>query len=311
MRTEVIYELKSGYRVPLQVKSYQFGSEEKTVCIVGAIRGNEVQQLYICSQIIRTLKELEEQGKFAKKRGVTVIPSVNHYSMNIGKRFWAMDNSDINRMFPGYDKGETTQRIAAGVFEKLQGYKIGIQFGSFYIPGNFMPHVRMIDTSYQKTELASLFGLPFSVVRTPTPYDTTLLNYNWQVWNTSAFSIYTEATDSIDEQGAQRAVMSVLRFLSRMGIIRINVHGGYDTTNFNESDLEILRASKGGIYRPLKKAGENVLEGETMGLILHPYEGTVIEEVCAKQDGIVFFAGNYPLVMQHTILFKVIPGLML
>lgn len=40
--------------------------------------------------------------------------------MNIKKRFWPTDNTDINRMFPGYDLGETTQRIAAGVFEVIK-----------------------------------------------------------------------------------------------------------------------------------------------------------------------------------------------
>jgi hypothetical protein len=33
-------------------------------------------------------------------------------------------------MFPGYDAGETTQRIAAGVFEKIKDYEYGIQFAS-------------------------------------------------------------------------------------------------------------------------------------------------------------------------------------
>ena len=33
---------------------------------------------------------------------ILIIPSVNHSSMNISKRFWATDNTDINRMFPGY-----------------------------------------------------------------------------------------------------------------------------------------------------------------------------------------------------------------
>ncbi len=55
----------------------------------------------------------------------------------IKKRFWSIDNTDINRMFPGYDKGETTQRIAAGIFEKIKDYKYGIQFASFYIPGGW------------------------------------------------------------------------------------------------------------------------------------------------------------------------------
>lgn len=78
-----------------------------------------------------------------------VISSVNPYSMNIGKRFWPTDNTDINRMFPGYDKGETTQRIAAGIFEAIQGYRFGIQLSSFYIPGNFTPHVRMMKTGFE------------------------------------------------------------------------------------------------------------------------------------------------------------------
>ena len=54
---------------------------------------------------------------------ILVIPSANPYSMNIEKRFWPIDNTDINRMFPGYVKGETTQRIAGGIFEKIQDYQ--------------------------------------------------------------------------------------------------------------------------------------------------------------------------------------------
>ena len=62
-----------------------------------------------------------------------------------------MDNSDINRMYPGYNKGETTQRIAAGIFEKIQGYRFGVQFSSFYMPGDFVSHVRMMKTDYEDT----------------------------------------------------------------------------------------------------------------------------------------------------------------
>ena len=64
------------------------------------------------------------------------ISIVKIFTMNIKKRFWTIDNTDINRMFPGYDRGETTQRIAAGIFDKINDYKYGIQFASFYTPGN-------------------------------------------------------------------------------------------------------------------------------------------------------------------------------
>lgn len=46
--------------------------------------------------------------------------------MNIEKRFWPIDDTDINRMFPEYIKGETTQRIVSGLFEQVKGYSYGI-----------------------------------------------------------------------------------------------------------------------------------------------------------------------------------------
>ena len=106
MRKEKIFTLKNCYRDDMDVYGFHFGKGEKSACIVGAMRGNEVQQLYICSQLVKALKELEEKGAIVHDNEILVIPSVNHSSMNIGKRFWATDNTDINRMFPGYSEGE-------------------------------------------------------------------------------------------------------------------------------------------------------------------------------------------------------------
>ena len=72
-----------------------------------------------------------------------------------------------------------------------------------------------MNTGYQTASLGNLFGLPYVVMRKPAPIDTTTLNYNWQIWETNAFSIYTKETDEVDEQSAQEAVAAVLRYLSR------------------------------------------------------------------------------------------------
>lgn len=61
--------------------------------------------------------------------------------------------------------------------------------------------------------LGNLFGLPYVVMRTPKPIDTTTLNYNWQIWESNAFSVYTKETAHIDEDSAAQAVSAVLRYL--------------------------------------------------------------------------------------------------
>jgi predicted deacylase len=303
---EIIYSLKVPYRDELRISGYRFGKGEKAACIVGAIRGNEVQQLYICSQLIKALGELEEKGAIVNNNEILVIPSVNHYSMNIGKRFWALDNTDINRMFPGDFNGETTQRIAAGLFEKVQGYSYGIQFASFYMPGDFVPHIRMMETGYQSASLANLFGLPYVLVRKPSPFDMSTLNYNWQQWNTNAFSVYTNETNEIDEVSARQAVSSVLRFLTRMGVIRYNSHGGYIASVINENDLTSVRNDVAGIYRRKKVPGDEIHRGDVLAEIIDPYEGGVISQIIAPTEGIIFFAHKSPLVNGNEIVYKII-----
>lgn len=306
MRKDLIYSIKSPYREEMQIPGYRFGKGEKAVCIVGAIRGNEVQQLYVCSQLIKVLKRLEEHGAVSANKEILVIPCVNHYSMNIEKRFWTVDNTDINRMFPGYDRGETTQRIAAGVFQQAKDYSYGIQFASFYMPGDFVPHVRMMETGYQNTSLANLFGLPYVVVRKPDPFDTTTLNYNWQLWETSAFSVYTNETDQVDEESAHQAVSAVLRFLTRMGIIRYHIHNGYIASVINERDLVTVQANGSGFYKPLKGLGQEVYHHEVIAQILDPYEGEVKAEVLSPTDGMIFFSHNKPLVMERDVVCRLV-----
>lgn len=120
MKKEIIYSLKGIYREDYQIEGYRFGGGEKSACIVGALRGNEIQQLYICSQLVKALKELEAHGSISHNHEILVIPSVNRFSMNVGKRFWPTDNSDINRAFPGDVNGDTTKQIAGTLLTELR-----------------------------------------------------------------------------------------------------------------------------------------------------------------------------------------------
>ena len=306
MKKEVLYSLKGIYRENFEIEGYRFGHGEKSACIVGAMRGNEIQQLYICSQLIKVLKDLEMRGAISHNHEILVIPSANRFSMNVEKRFWPVDNTDINRMFPGDEAGDTTKQIAAAIFESSKGYSYGIQFASFYMPGDFIPHVRMMETGYQSASLANLFGLQYVVIRKPKPMDTATLNYSWQMNGTNAFSIYTNSTDMVDEKSARQAVSSVLRFLTRMGILKYNNHSGYIASVINEYDLSAVKTYDAGFYKRLKEPGDPVVHNEVIGQVIDPCEGYVKSEILSPTDGIVFFAHTAPLVMGNEVVYKII-----
>lgn len=304
--------MSSPYRDDFRVKAYTFGNGEKTLAIVGAMRGDELQQQYVAAQLVHRLTEIEATGQLAEGISISVIPSVNPFSMNIEKRFWALDNTDINRMFPGYDKGETTQRIAAALFEFIQDFKYGIQLASYYLPGNFVPHVRIIDTGtgYEDVSLGRLFGFPYVTTRKPAPFDTVLLNYNWQIWDTQAFSLYAGTTDVIDPTTAQQSIDGVMRFIVAMSMVKnIEVTRGADSAIVDEDQSIIIQASHAGILTNVAEAGQHVEKGQMIANIIHPYEGTIVTEVKAPCDGMIFFARNRSITYQNTILFRILPDL--
>ncbi len=288
------------------IRGYSFGKGDPAACILGSERGNEVQQMYICSQLVKALKELEANGCVNAGKKILVIPVINALGMNVDRRFFGVENQDINRMFPGKEHGDTTDRIADGIFKVIKEYSYGIQLTSFYMSGEFVPHVRMMETGYQNASLANLFGLPYVVIRKPTPLDTKTLNYNWQDEMTAAFSVYTNKNDTIDDRSARQAVASVLRFLTRMGIIRYESHSGYISHVIMEKDLTDVHTLSGGIFKGLVSPGEDVRYGHALAEIIDPYEGFVKETLLAPTDGIVFFAHTEPLIAEGAIVYRLI-----
>lgn len=307
MKTKIIYEIKGLYRDNFRVTGYEFGKGKKSLCIVGNMRGNEIQQLYCCSQLIKKFKQLERDGRIAPNHKILIIPSCNPYSINIQKRFWPIDNTDINRMFPGYDLGETTQRIADGVFKEIMDYKYGIQFTSFYMPGEFVPHIRMMDEGYSTEEEALKFELPYVVKRKVRPYDTATLNYNWQVWETQAFSFYTTTTTRIDRGAAGQAVLSIMKFLSAQGIVKYQHDASTkQSIVINDTDMTSVRTAKSGLFESLVRVGEDVKEGTPLANIVHPYDGEIMETLYAPVDSKIFFMHTDPLTYANTAVFKLV-----
>ena len=59
MIKETLYEMKSPTRDDFKIQGYWFGEGEKTLAIVGAMRGDEIQQQYICARMVERLKQIE------------------------------------------------------------------------------------------------------------------------------------------------------------------------------------------------------------------------------------------------------------
>ncbi|MCI7007539.1 MAG: M14 family metallopeptidase [Parabacteroides sp.] len=274
----------------------QHGDSPKRVCIVTGTHGDELEGQYVCfrlNQIIRA--QLERLNGT-----VEIYPALNPLGIDSITRGIPTFDLDMNRIFPGDPQGAMP--------EQIKGYTYGIQLASFYISGDFVPHVRLMRTGYEDTEGAKLFGMPYITLRQPLPFDTTLLNYNWQIWETKAYSLYGGMNDGVESPVTAEMIGTILRFAQRIGLTRKPVVGipDFNPQVIDESSFCSVRTPQAGIFYRLKGAGAKVQEGEPLARIIDPYEGSVRAEIISPTDGIIFFAHNKPLALANTLLFNIL-----
>ena len=314
MRQKTIFSYETPFSGEHNIYGFKYGAgtysepiqAENSAAIVGAMRGNEHQQLYICSKLSARIAELEEAGDIVPGKSILIVPSVNYSALNASHKYWLSDDSDINREFPGNPEGPATSRLAYALLQELRTYTYGIQFPSFYMRGRFIPHVRMMKTGHESTNLANLFGLSFVMVNELRAFDEGTLNYNWQLSGTEAFSLYSGGTSRINDEYAEVAVSAVLRFLSRMGIIRYNSMGGYISAIIDEDEMVSIKSEAAGFFKRLTNVNREVRRGDVLGEIIDPMDGHILSRVLSPTDGIVFYMQDAPLIYQNVILARII-----
>lgn len=305
MKRIEILSLKSPNRAPLKVEGFLFGEENKgaSVAIVGAMSGDHINQLYVASHLVEYLRQKEEEGKIEGK--ILVIPAVNTYALNMGETFWPLDKTDINMMFPGYKEGETTQRIAARLFEALQGYDHGIILEGRRDQGMCLPYVKIIKSGYEDIEAAKDFGMRFIHYRSYSPIETVMLQYNWQLWETKALSVVFGKNGSIDPGTSDEVQGALVRFMSKRGMLGVSAFEGYQSNIIGPENITLLKASRAGIFESSIACGTRVQKGDKLGRITDALSGEKLEKITAPCDGVVTCQYSYPLIFQNSIAFRI------
>lgn len=128
------------------------------------------------------------------------------------------------------------------------------------------------------------------------------------MWDTQAFSLYTSTTTRIDPKSAGQAVLAVMNFLSRQGLIRYGIPDSQPSLVVHDGDMISVKTAGSGFFEPLVKAGEAVEMGQPLANIQDPYEGDILETLYAPSDRTVFFVHNEPLTYADTAVIKLVRG---
>lgn len=264
--------------------------------ISAAIHGDELNG----TEIIRRLLK---QPALKRLRGTLVaVPIVNVYGLIHHSRYLP-DRRDLNRSFPGSEKGSLAARLAhMFMTEIVHNCSHGIDLHTGAIHRSNLPQIRANLDDPETARLAEAFGVP--VLINANIRDGSLRGAAAELGTPMLLYEAGEALrfDEVSIRAGVKGIIKVMRSLEMLPPTRSRRKIQHEP--FVARSSTWVRASASGLFRKVCGLGNRVKRGEVLGLIDDAVGGEE-SEVIATASGIIIGCSVIPLVHEGEALFHI------
>ncbi|WP_041244011.1 M14 family metallopeptidase [Gloeobacter kilaueensis] len=305
------------FAAPLPLILNEFGRGRPVLSVVGGLHGHAYNSVYTCHLLMRWLKKQEQRQSDYQLRGrVRVLPAVNAPGLLTASRYWPFDNTDLDRVFPGYSQGETTQRLVSWVFEQVRHSDCCVDLRG---PENGMaewPQVQVHFSQPRALELAKAMGLPVIRVRRPPAGRLTAgydlfsasqgsLAHNLFQAGIDALLLQAGAGQVIEPLFCHQLLAALIRLMLQMGIVTgppPEPPGVAVPETITADDIEAIHAQRAGLFVAGAAPGQIVEPGTPLGQIVDPLSADILEEPAAAKMGLILSLRLQPIVLQGSLI---------
>lgn len=304
-------EIAAGSRVMLELPLPQLYTHTPMTMPVHVVRGRkDGPSLFVSAAIhgdelngIEIIRRLLRFAGLKRLRGTLIaIPIVNVYGVIHHSRYLP-DRRDLNRAFPGSERGSMTSRLADIFMREIVGNAThGIDLHTGAINRVNLPQIRANLDDDETAHLAHAFGVP--VVLNANLRDGSLRQAADELGVPMLLYEAGEALryDELSIRAGLKGVVNVMRELDMLPLPRRRKTPRPEP--FYARSSSWVRAPGSGIFRTLCALGRRVRKDELMGVIADPV-GEAEVEVRAPCSGILVGRTNIPLVHEGEALFHI------
>lgn len=262
-----------------------------TACVHGdEINGTEIIRRLLSSQSLRKLRGT-----------LLTIPIVNFPAFTARTRYLP-DRRDLNRIFPGSEKGSQGARLAHAITTKflpICDAIIDLHTGAMNRPN--LPHLRIAAGDPASLEIGKAFAAPVTMLA-PLRVGT----FREAAFNLGKPFILFEGGeasrfDTTSIRFGVQGIISAMRFLKMLPSAKSDTA----TDSLLSTSSRWERAPSGGLFIPHVAVGKAVATGDTLGLIFPPQGGSEGSLVLSSSDGIVIGRNNEGLADEGDALFHI------
>jgi hypothetical protein len=249
-------KLSTGSTASLPVAVINGRSTGPNMWISGAIHGDELNGVEIVRRVMHQLDAKRLRG------AVIAVPIVNPLGFIHGSRYLP-DRRDLNRAFPGSERGSSAARLAhLFMTEIVAQCSVGIDCHTASGHRTNAPQLRADTEDPETMKLARAFGAPFTIharVRDGSLREAassrgiTMLLYE------------SGQANRFDESAIEAGVTGIMRSLRSLGMIDARLPRPAPTKVFRRTRW--VRARRGGLVRVVPMLQDRVEKGEPIAEI--------------------------------------------
>ena len=261
--------------------------------VSAAIHGDELNGVEIIRRLIN-------DTAIRRLRGILIaIPVVNVHGLLHHSRYLP-DRRDLNRSFPGSERGSLAGRVAHIFMEEIVNQcSHGIDIHTGAIHRTNLPQVRANLDDEETARLAHAFGVP--VILNSNIRDGSLREASAEL---GLPMLLYEAGEALrfDEVAIRAGLSGVKNVMRELEMLPASRRKRKVTEPFVARSSSWTRASFSGVFRASVELGAHVEKNQLLGIISDPF-GEIEYEVKAGYEGIVIGRNNLPLVNEGDALF--------
>lgn len=280
------------------------GSDLKRVSVVTGIHGDELEGQYVCFELQRRI----EENKECLAGIVDIYPAMNPLGIDSITRGIPAFDLDMNRLFPGDIDGSMMEYVVARIMEDVAGSACVLDIHASNIYLTEIPQIR-INELYQDilVPMAKEANVDFIWVHGASTVLESTFAYSLNNIGTPVLVVEMGVGMRITQRYGQQMVDGIFRLMKKMGIWQGEVNPvRKPIISRNPEDVCYLNASVGGVFIPTVQHGAKLKKNETIGRIVDPLCGTVLDEVQAPEEGMLFTIRDYPIVVEGSLMGRLL-----
>lgn len=305
---ETIAEVSLPVMEKLKIKKNRInggsGAQKKRISIVTGIHGDELEGQYVCYELSRQLQSHLEYLNGT----VDIYPAINPLGIDSIQRGIPAFDLDMNRVFPGNEKGSMTEYVAAEIMADLLGSDLVIDIHASNI---FLTEIPQVRINALHTDVLMPFAQKLNVDLIWIHDSSTVLE------STLAYSLNSRQTPTlVVEMGVgmritaaycEQLLKGIFSVMKEMGIWTGPVEPVRSPLVAREADdVYFLNAPTAGIFISKAEHGTWLQEGEEIGSVVDPLQGRILERMKAPVAGLLFTRREYPVVNEGSLIARIL-----